>query len=701
MEAVAELADLAQEIARHDAAYYQQDAPVITDADYDALRLRNAAIEARFPDLVRPDSPSKKVGAAPAAGFAKVRHAKPMLSLANAFTSEDVEDFVSRVRRFLKLPDDAVVDLMAEPKIDGLSASLRYEQGRLIVGATRGDGSEGEDITQNLLTIADIPHELQGLGWPDILEVRGEVYMAKPDFADLNARQIAAGKPPFANPRNAAAGSVRQLDPSVTEARPLRFFAYAWGEVSAPLGARHSEVMEHFRDWGFATNPLSCKISDLPALLAFYATIEADRANLMYDIDGVVYKVDRLDWQDRLGMKSRDPRWAIAHKFPAEQAETTLEAIDIQVGRTGVLTPVAKLHPVTVGGVVVSNATLHNEDEIARKDIHIGDRVIIQRAGDVIPQVVAVVTAKRPPGSVPYEFPHSCPACDSQAVREEGEVARRCTGGLICPAQQVERLRHFVSRTAFDIEGLGAKSVEEFVTEGIIKSPADIFRLKEHQEALLIRDGWGGQSVQKLMAAIDDRRHISLPRFLFALGIRHIGEVTARDLAKVYGSFAALREGIERAVARLADLFPALGETEEKFNRRKDKELVALINVGGVGPEVARALVDFFAEDHNRALVDDLLSELTVEDYVAVQRADSPVAGKTMVFTGSLEKMTRDEAKARAEALGAKVAGSVSAKTDILVAGPGAGSKLKKAAELGIEVMDEDAWIALLASLNT
>ncbi|HEY8352569.1 MAG TPA: NAD-dependent DNA ligase LigA [Sphingomonadales bacterium] len=680
-EAAAELARLAAEIAAHDRAYYQKDAPLISDAEYDALRQRNAEIEARFPELIRSDSPSQRVGAAPAAGFRKVRHSRPMLSLANAFTSEDVHDFVGRIRRFLNLAEDEPVDLVAEPKIDGLSASLRYEHGRLVLGATRGDGSEGEDVTENLRTIAEIPAELKGSGWPEVLEIRGEVYMAKSDFLKLNERQAAANKQTFANPRNAAAGSVRQLDPAVTRSRPLRFFAYAWGETSAPLGERYSEILEKFRDWGLPTNPLSRHFTDVESLLAHYADIEAKRASLDYDIDGVVYKVDRLDLQERLGFVSRAPRWAIAHKFPAEKAQTVVEDIQIQVGRTGALTPVAKLRPVTVGGVVVSNASLHNEDEIARKDVRIGDTVIVQRAGDVIPQILGVVPERRPADSKPYEFPTICPACGSHAVREAGEAVRRCTGGLICPAQAKERLRHFVSRAAFDIEGLGAKQVEAFWEAGDIRNPADIFTLETRDKTSLAkienRPGWGKTSVRNLFRAIEARRRISFDRFLYALGIRHVGERTARDLARAYRSFA----DFEASIRAILD-----GDEARKAE---------LLSIEGVGPVVANAVLDFFAEAHNREIVDALTREVTVEDVAAPQNTQSPVAGKTIVFTGTLERMTRDEAKARAEALGARVAGSVSAKTDLVVAGPGAGSKLKKAEELGIKVIDEDDWIAL------
>ncbi len=681
-EAAEELARLAKEIARHDAAYYQKDAPVIADADYDALRHRNAAIEAHFPELIREDSPSARVGAAPASGFRKVRHRVPMLSLGNAFDDDDVRDFVGRIRRFLGLGENEQLELTAEPKIDGLSAALRYEKGELMVGATRGDGREGEDITANLKTVRDIPKRLKGAGWPEVLEVRGEVYMAKSDFFALNKRQEEAGKPPFANPRNAAAGSVRQLDPAITAERPLRFFAYAWGEISAPLGKRMSEIMEKFESWGFVVNPLRSLTDEVEALIAHYAKIEAERANLDYDIDGVVYKVDRLDWQERLGTVSRAPRWAIAHKFPAEKAQTVLEDIDIQVGRTGALTPVAKLRPVTVGGVVVSNATLHNEDEIARKDVRIGDTVVVQRAGDVIPQIVSVVEDKRPGGTEKFTFPHTCPVCGSHAVREEGEVVRRCTAGLTCPAQAKERLRHFVSRDAFDIEGLGEKQVEAFWEAGDIKSPADIFTLQERNgrevAAIEERQGWGETSARNLFDAIDQRRELPFDRFLYALGIRHVGATTARLLARRYNRFTAFRE----AMAAAAD-----GDEGARAE---------LLNIDGVGPKMAESIIDFFGEDHNLEELDKLLQQVNVTDVAPARTAGSEVAGKTVVFTGSLEKMTRSEAKSTAEALGAKVSGSVSAKTDLVVAGPGAGSKLKKAEELGVRVIDEDAWLDLL-----
>ena len=685
-QAEIELARLAVEIAGHDQRYYQDDAPAVSDAEYDQLRLRNAAIEARYPDLVRDDSPSGRVGAAPAEKFDKVTHAVPMLSLGNAFNDDDVREFCDRIRRFLGLEAEERVDVTAEPKIDGLSASLRYEGGRLVLGATRGDGQVGENVTANLRTVQDIPEMLTGEGWPDVVEVRGEVYMSHADFAELNARQEADGKPPFANPRNSAAGSLRQLDSNITAQRPLRFFAYAWGEMSAEPFETQADAIACLSGWGFSTNPLFKRCVDVDEMLAVYQDIETQRASLGYDIDGVVYKVDRLDWQKRLGFRSRAPRWAIAHKFPAEKATTVLKGIDIQVGRTGQLTPVARLEPVTVGGVVVSNTTLHNEDEIARKDVRIGDTVIVQRAGDVIPQVVGPVLEKRPKDAEPFVFPDICPACGSQAVRElnpktgKHDAARRCTGGLICPAQRVERLKHFVSRTAFDIEGLGAKQVEAFYEDGLVAQPADIFTLAARDERSLKklkdREGWGETSVANLFAAIDERRTVGLDRFIFALGIRHVGETTGRLLARTYGTIDAFVEAMEKA-----------GDTESDAY----KELVA---VDGIGDVVAEAVAQFFAEAHNRDVLSALLEEVSPSP---LEQADtsSEVAGKTVVFTGTLERMTRSEAKARAEGLGAKVSGSVSAKTDFLVAGPGAGSKLKKAEELGVTVLTEDDWLAM------
>jgi DNA ligase (NAD+) len=690
-EAEAELEHLAAEIARHRRAYYEHDDPEISDAEFDALETRNAAIEAAFPQLVRSDSPSRSVGAAPAGAFAKVTHAKPMLSLDNAFSGEEVEDFVGRIRRYLKLDAEEPVALTAEPKIDGLSCSLRYEHGVFVQAATRGDGSVGEDVTANVRTIADIPQGLP-IDTP-VFEVRGEVYMSKADFLALNAEQERAGGKIFANPRNAAAGSLRQKDASITQARPLKFFAHGWGEVTALPADTQMAVMQAIAGWGIPVDPLLALVEGAEGALEHYRKIEHARAELGYDIDGVVYKVNRLDWQERLGFVARAPRWGLAHKFPAEQAETTLEAIDIQVGRTGKLTPVGRLVPVGVGGVIVSNVTLHNADEIERLGARPGDRVRIQRAGDVIPQIVENLT--RDEDRPPFVFPHECPECGSAAEREPGEVDYRCTGGLICPAQRVERLRHFVSRRALDIEGLGEKSIVELFADGLLQSPADIFRLHTHADALKTREGWGEQSVANLVAAIDARRSPPLDRFLNALGIRHVGEVTARDLARRYSSWAAFREMIDRALARRAELSPVVGETEDKFLAREAKELAAIIETPGVGPEVALALVDFFAEPHNAEAVADLLSEVSPADVVFETR-ESRVSGKTVVFTGTLEALSRDEAKAQAQALGAKVAGSVSAKTDLVVAGPGAGSKLKKAADLGIEVIDEAAWLEIV-----
>jgi DNA ligase (NAD+) len=674
-QAAAALERLAGEIARHNKLYHGEDAPEISDAEYDALVRRNAELEAEFPQLVRADSPSRLVGSAPSGHLAKVRHSQPMLSLDNAFAAEDVAEFVARIRRFLSLAPDDEVALTAEEKIDGLSCSLRYEDGRLRLAATRGDGTTGEDVTANVATIEDIPQRLPE-GAPAIFEVRGEVYMSKAAFADLNGRQAEAGGKIFANPRNAAAGSLRQKDPVVTAARPLHFYAHGWGEASALPGDTQFEVMQAIAGWGFPTRlSKEGRFCDLEALLGYYRSVEACRADLPFDIDGVVYKVDRLDWQRRLGQVAKAPRWALAHKFPAERAQTTLLAIDIQVGRTGKLTPVARLEPVTVGGVVVTNATLHNRDEIARLGARPGDRVVLQRAGDVIPQIVEVLTRdeKRPP----FVFPDHCPQCGSEAVAEEGEIDVRCTGGLICPAQRFERLRHFVSRGALDIEGLGEKSIAEFIALGWLQEPADIFRLHNQREELIGREGWQAKSVDALLAAIEAKRVPDAARLLFGLGIRHIGAVTARDLMKAFGSLPRLREAAEAAHA---------GDQEA---------LAELAAVEGVGLAVVEALGDFFHEPHNAEAWDDLLSEISPPPYV-VETRQSPVTGKTIVFTGSLETLSRDEAKAQAEALGARTAGSVSAKTDLVVAGLGAGSKLKKAAELGIEVIDEGAWAEIV-----
>jgi DNA ligase (NAD+) len=675
-EARTEHARLGAELAEHDRRYHGEDAPVISDADYDGLRRRYSELEAAFPVLVDADSLSRKVGAAPSEKFAKVRHRVPMLSLGNIFSDEEVLEFCARVRRFLGLKEEALLAVVAEPKIDGLSCSLRYEHGRLVQAATRGDGYEGEDVTANVRTIAAIPHELHGA--PDILEARGEVYMAHADFQALNAREQAAGRRTFANPRNFAAGSLRQLDWRITAERPLKFFAYAWGELSAPMATTQMGAVEALQRFGLPTNPLTRLCHSAAEMIAHYRDIEAGRADLGYDIDGVVYKVDDLALQERLGFVSRSPRWATAHKFPAEQAMTVVQAIEIQVGRTGALTPVAKLHPVTVGGVVVSNASLHNEDEIARKDVRVGDTVVVQRAGDVIPQVLAVVAEKRPSDSETYVFPQVCPICGSAALREIDEktgvadVVRRCTGRLVCAAQAVEGLRHFCSRNAFDIEGLGDKQIELFFKEGRIKTPADIFTLqaRDGQGAppLAEWEGYGETSARNLFAAIEARRKIVINRFLYALGIRHVGETNARRLARHFGDFASLR-----AAARAPDA-------------------AASFDIEGIGPVVAEAVVDFFAEPHNETAIDALLAEVEIGPMEAVA-SGHPLAGKTVVFTGSLERMSRDEAKALAERLGAKVSGSISAKTDLVVAGPGAGSKLTKARELGVETIEEDEWL--------
>ncbi|MEA2998767.1 MAG: ligase [Sphingomonadales bacterium] len=693
-EAAAELERLAHEIAHHNQLYHADDSPEISDADYDALVRHNAEIERQFPQLVRADSPSRRVGAAPEGPLAKVRHALPMLSLDNAFADAEVADFVARVRRFLKLGEAEAVALTAEPKIDGLSCSLRYEKGALVLAATRGDGTTGEDVTHNVRAIADIPQRLKGEA-PDVFEVRGEVYMSKADFAALNARQAEAGGKIFANPRNAAAGSLRQKDAAITAARPLRFYAHGWGEASALPADTQLGVMRAIEDWGIPVSADLEVFTALGPLLDFYRSIEAKRADLPFDIDGVVYKLDRLDWQRRLGQVARAPRWALAHKFPAERAQTTLLAIHIQVGRTGKLTPVARLEPVGVGGVTVTNATLHNADEIARLGVRPGDRVLIQRAGDVIPQVLENLTPEADWEA--YVFPDHCPECGSEAVREEGEVDIRCTGGLICPAQRVERLRHFVSRHALDIEGLGLVHIESFFRDGLLASPADIFRLGDKRDELVQRERWAETSVDNLLAAIDAKRRPPLDRFLYALGIRHVGEVTARDLARRYGSWAAFEAMIDHALDARRNVTPALGEEDRKFRQRRDKAVVAAIETPNIGPEVAAAILDFFDEPHNREVLADLFAAGVTPADLAWETKESPVTGKTLVFTGTLETLSRDEAKAQAEALGAKVAGSVSAKTDLIIAGPGAGSKLKKAQELGIEVIDEAAWNALVA----
>ncbi len=670
-EAANRLMRLAREIARHNRLYHALDTPEISDADYDALVRENNALEARFPNLIRLDSPNSSVGAAPAAHLSKITHARPMLSLENAFSDEDVVEFVARVRRFLNLSESEVVTLTAEPKIDGLSCSLRYERGQLVLAATRGDGAVGEDVTANVRTIADIPQKIAG-DTPEVFEVRGEVYMAKQDFVALNNRMSLEGGKLFANPRNAAAGSLRQKDPSITAARPLRFLAHGWGEASAQLGGTQFDVIKAIESWGIPVDPRFVRLKSTADVLAHYRAIEALRADLPFDIDGVVYKVDRLDWQARLGFVAKAPRWAIAHKFPAEQAETTLEAIDIQVGRTGKLTPVGRLTPVTVGGVVVSNVTLHNRDEIARLGVRPGDRVVVQRAGDVIPQIVDNLT--RDEDRPVYAFPDHCPECASEAVAEEGEVDVRCTGGLICPAQRVERLKHFVSRGALDIEGLGEKTIIEFFELGWLHSPADIFRLKQRRSEIVGREGWQDKSVDNLLTAIEAKRAPDPARLIFALGIRHVGAVTAKDLLKAFGTVEAVRAA-------------AVGP----------EPMTVLTQVEGIGPVVAEALVEFFHEPHNQVVWDDLMDEISPPAFVSNIR-ESAVSGKIIVFTGSLETMSRDEAKSQAESLGAKTAGSVSAKTDLVVAGPGAGSKLKKAQELGIEVIDEAGWAAIVAA---
>lgn len=691
-EAKAELARLAADLKRHDEAYHRDDAPQIVDAEYDAMRRRNRAIEARFPALRRADSPEDRVGAKPREGFAQVEHRTPMLSLSNAFSREDVEDFVDRVRRFLSLDGAEPVDVIAEPKIDGLSAAVHYRNGAFVLGATRGDGAVGEDVTANLQTVVDLPDALAGTP-PPYIEIRGEVYMRKDDFAALNAGREAAGLALYANPRNSAAGSLRQIDPAVTAERSLHFFAYSWGVLedggtTADIGKTQSEFLDRVAGWGFSVNPFARLCHSVDDMIALYDRVQAERAALPYDIDGMVYKVDRLDWQTRLGTVSRAPRWATAHKFPAERAQTVLNEITIQVGRTGALTPVANLEPVTVGGVVVSRATLHNEDEIERRNVREGDTVVIQRAGDVIPQVVEVLVEKRPDDSKAYIFPESCPACGSHAVRPEGEAVRRCTGGLICPAQNVERLKHFVSRNAFDIEGFGSKHVVAFLEDELIKTPADIFRLRGRKAELKEREGWGDQSVENLLDAIEDRRQIPLHRLIYALGIRQVGEASAKLLARHYGSLDAWR-GSMLQVAAERERRPDAAKPEDVGEAFAD-----LCNIDQVGLGMADDLAAFFGEPHNLDALDDLTGELTVDSAEAVI-AESPVAGKTVVFTGTLERMGRSEAKARAESLGAKVAGSVSKKTDLVVAGPDAGSKAKRAEELGVEILTEDEWFAL------
>jgi DNA ligase (NAD+) len=685
-EATDELMRLADELAAHDLHYHREDSPVISDADYDALKQRNSAIEARFPQLVRENSPSQRVGAAASEQFSAVEHGTPMLSLDNAFSDDEAREFDARVRRFLGLGDEAVA-YTAEPKIDGLSASLRYEKGVLVRGATRGDGRVGEDVTENLRTLSQIPHRLKGSGWPDIIEVRGEVYLGHEDFAALNRNAAEAGQKLYANPRNAAAGSLRQIDPKITAQRPLRFFAYAWGLSSAPFAQGQAQALRALADWGFVTNPQTQSVVGAEGLVGAYSDFEGLRPKLNFDIDGVVYKVDRLDWQQRLGFVSRSPRWAVARKFPAQQARTVLEAIDLQVGRTGAITPVGRLRPVTVGGVVVTNATLHNGDEIERKDLRIGDTVIVQRAGDVIPQIVGVVLDERSGNSLPYVFPSVCPcALATPLVRETTvsgaeTVVRRCSGEMTCPFQRTEHLIHFVSRRAFDIEGLGEKQLQSLFEDAVVREPADIFLLEERDKALLKklkdREGMGQTSARNLFEAINARRTISLERLIFSLGVRHVGEQTGRTLAKGYGTWDAFWTAVQAMAAG-------------------DDAAAAEMNaMDQIGPTVIETLTRYFAESHNRAAVERLVAQLTVLE-AEKPKTDTAVAGKTIVFTGSLEKMTRDEAKAQAESLGAKVASSVSKKTDLVVAGPGAGSKLKTATDLGIEVMTEDEWLALV-----
>src|SRR5436190_3478561 len=684
-QAQAELERLAAEIAAHDKRYYQEDAPSVSDAQYDVLRARNEAIEARFPALVRPDSPSRRIGAKPAEKFAKIGHAVPMLSLGNAFADEDVIDFAERIRRFLGLPADEKLTFAAEPKIDGLSCSLRYERGALVHAATRGDGTVGEDVTANVRTLEDVPQALRGRGVPEICEIRGEVYMTKSAFLKLNQRQAAAGRQVFANPRNSAAGSLRQLDPAVTASRPLGFFAYGWGEMSALPADTQSGMVKWFARCGFPTNPMTKLCRSVEALLAFHREIEAERARLDYDIDGVVYKLDRIDWQQRLGFISRNPRWAIAHKFPAEKATTVVKAIEIQVGRTGALTPVAKLEPVTVGGVVVQNATLHNADEIERLGVRIGDTVMIQRAGDVIPQVLGVVAEKRPKSAKPYKFPSRCPCPlhtavvrEATATGEEGAVAR-CSGEFACPYQKTEHLKLFVSRRAFDIEGLGEKQITLFFEQEWVTEPAQIFTLEPRNARIKLQEqeGFGEVSVRNLFNAIRARREIALERFIYALGMRHVGETTARALARGYGSWPGFHEACLRIAA---------GDAETRAE---------MDNLDQIGETVIDSIAAYFGEKHNRGIVERLTKQVQILD-AEKPAADSAVAGKTVVFTGSLEKMTREEAKAMAERLGAKVAGSVSQKTDYVVAGPGAGSKLGKAKDLGVAVLSEDEWFDLV-----
>ena len=679
-EAAGEMARLAAEIADHDRRYHGEDAPVISDADYDALVRRYTELETRFPDRAPVDTPGRQVGSRPAAGFEKVVHARPMLSLRNAFDEEDVDEFVQGVRRFLNLAPEARLAMTAEAKIDGLSIALRYEDGRLVQAATRGDGREGENVTRNIETVESVPKRLSGPA-PDVLEVRGEIYMAHGEFGRLNAEREREGLPLYANPRNSAAGSVRQIDPTVTAGRRLRFFAYGWGEIGERPADTHSAWLERLGEWGFEVEPNGARAEDAAGLIDAHRAIGELRSALDYDIDGVVYKVDRIDWQERLGFAGRAPRWAIAHKFPAERAETVLDAILVQVGRTGALTPVAALRPITVGGVVVSRATLHNEDEIERKDIRVGDTVVIQRAGDVIPQILEVRLDRRPEGTEPFRLPETCPVCGSEARREGGDVVRRCTGGLVCRAQAVERLKHFVSRGSFDIEGLGRKHIETFFADGLISAPADIFRLRERRAELLEREGWGEQSVDNLLAAIEERRVVTFDRFLFALGIRHIGEGNARLLARHYGGLDALREAAASASAREGEAWDDL------------------IGIDGMGAGRAEDLVAFLTDRRSREIVDALAAEVTVEKsgdvHPSAEEEAGDLAGKTIVFTGTLAALSRREAKARAEQIGMRVVGSVSAKTDFVVAGEAAGSKKRKAEELGVTILTEDEWLGL------
>ena len=681
ISAATELASLAQEIAEHDIAYHQNDNPTIIDADYDALRRRNEAIEAKFPELIRDDSPSKIIGARGREGFAKVYHSQPMLSLGNAFSESDVWEFEDRVKRFLALPKNETLEFVAEPKIDGLSLSLGYEKGELIFAATRGDGRIGEDVTQNVHAIDHIPRKLRG-ACPASIEIRGEVYMSKSEFMNLNARQQAIGAKTFSNPRNAAAGSLRQLDPSVTASRPLGFFGYAWGESSEILGQTLLDVRARILEWGFQLNEPAVLCPSVEHLLTYHSKMMEERSAFDFDIDGIVYKVNRLDWQERLGFVSRAPRWAVAHKFPAEKAETRLKSINIQVGRTGSLTPVANLMPVTVGGVSVSRATLHNEDEIERKDIREGDVVVIQRAGDVIPQVVKVLLNKRKSEVVAFEFPKICPECGSPALRHNNEAVRRCIGGLICPAQAVERLKHFVSRDAFDIEGLGGSHIETFWGDGLVKSPADIFRLLERRDNLMLREGWGVRSVDNLFGALRKKSIIEMSRYIFALGIRQVGQATARLMAKQYTN---MENWIEAMI---------LAQNQESDSYQE------LVNIDGIGASVAQEIIDFFSQPENLQILEDLGQYVRIQPYLESGISDSPIAGKIIVFTGKLETLGRNEAKSQAEQLGAKVAGSVSRKTDFVVAGTEAGSKLKKAEELGLEIISEEEWKKLIGNLD-